>query len=271
MGSAVGLDLAEIAPFVRSLRAVFAGQVILIVDREPTLLAWLSTHGVETVVIPDRPLRWTPHPSVTRFAVFAELLRERREIHHAVLADVRDVVFQADPFNRAPEGLEFFTGAGGATPGPGEQRAMAAVIGDGLAGDLGRRGRIADLITGPSESVVRFCRAVLLLCSPPRAGFGAGLDRAACHVVAHLGLAGGEISRNFQRVAVASCGMRIADGRVLNPDETSSPIVVGYRRCAALALHLDGRWGVPPGSSTSSGLRRALRTIQTSVLGGALV
>lgn len=270
MACATGLDLAEIAPFVRSLRAVFAGQILLIVDRQPTLLAWLSTHGVEAVVAADRLMHWKPQqPAVSRFAVFAQLLQERREIRQAILADPRQVVFQTDPFRRATEDLEFFTGAGGATPGLGEQRAMVAMLGDSLAQDLGRRSRIADLIAGPAEAVVRFCRSLLLLCAQPRAGFGSGLDRAASHVVAHLGLAGGEIRRNFQRAAIASCGMRIADGRILNPDDSSSPIVVGYRRCPDLALHVDRHWGLPPNPSTGAGLRRAMRTIQTSFLGGA--
>lgn len=269
MACATGLNLAEIAPFVRSLRAVFVGQVILIVDRKPTLLAWLSTHGVEAVVAADRLLHWKPQPAVARFAVFAQLLQERREIVHVVLADARDTVFQTDPFHGATDELEFFTGAGGATPGLGEQRAMAAMIGESLAHDLGRRSRIADLIAGPAEAVVRFCRSLLLLCAQPRVGFGAGLDRAACHLVAHLDLAGGEIRRNFQRAAVASCGMRIADGRILNPDDSSSPIVVGYRRCSDLALHVARHWGLPANPSTGAGLRRAIRTIQTSFLGGA--
>lgn len=269
MACATGLDLAEIAPFVRSLRAVFAGQVILIVDRKPTLLAWLSTHGVEAVVAADRLLHWKPQPAVARFAVFAQLLQERREIRQTILADPRHVVFQTDPFRGATDELEFFSGAGGATPGLGEQRAIAAMIGESLAHDLGRRPRIADLIAGPTGAVVRVCRSLLSLCAQQRMGSDSGLDRAASHVVAHLGLAGGEIRRNFQRAAIASCGMRIADGRILNPDDSSSPIVVGYRRCPDLALHVDRHWGLPPNPSTGAGLRRAMRTIQTSFLGGA--
>lgn len=269
MACATGFDLAEIAPFVRSLRAVFAGQVILIVDRKPTLLAWLSTHGVEAVIAADRLLHWKPGPAVARFAVFAQLLQERRELRQVILTDVREVVFQADPFRHATDDLEFFTGAGGATPGAAELRAIEAMVGENLARDLARRSRIADVVAGPSEAVVRFCRSLLLLGGVPRAGLGAGLDHAACHVLAHLGLAGGEIRRNFQRVAIASCGMRVEDGRVLNPDGSLSSIVVGYRRYADVTLHVDRRWGVPRAPSTGAGLRRAMRTIQTSLLGGA--
>ncbi|MFC5344401.1 hypothetical protein ACETK8_17195 [Brevundimonas staleyi] len=268
LASATGCDLAEIAPFVRSLRAVFAGRIILIVERKPTLLAWLSTHGVEAVVAADRLLHWKPHPAVARFAVFAQLLQERRDIRQALVADIRTVVFQADPFRRPMDGLEFFTGAGGATPSASEMRVLETLMGQDLARDLGRRSRIADVVAGPSEAVLRFCRTVLLLCDRSRAG--AGLDQAASHVVAHLGLAGGRIRPNFQRAAIASCGMRVEDGRILNPDDSSSPIVVGYRRGPDLAQHIDRRWGVPRDLSTGAGLRRAMRTFQTSFLGGAL-
>lgn len=270
MACATGRDLAEIAPFVRSLRAVFDGQIILIVDQKPTLLAWLATHGVEAVIAADRLLHWKPHPAVARFAVYAQLLQDRREIRYAILADIRDVVFQADPFGRPMPDLEFFTGAGGAMPGAAEVRAIEVLIGQELARDLGRRSRIADVIAGPTEAVVRFCRTLLLLCEQPRVGLGAGIDRAACHLVAHLSLAGGEIRPNFQRAAVASCGMRVANGRILNPDDSASAIVVGYRRSSDLALHVDRRWGVPRDTSKGAGLRRAMRTIQTSILGGAL-
>ncbi len=267
LACATGRDLAEIAPFVRSLRAVFAGQVILIVDRKPTLLAWLSTHGIETVIASERLLHWKPHPAVARFAVYAQLLQERREIRHVLLADIRDVVFQSDPFRQATDDLEFFSGAGGSLPGAGETRAIEALMGADLASDLSRRSRIASLFAGSNEAVVRFCRTLLLICGQPRAGLGSEADRAACHVVAHLGLAGGAIRPNFKRAAIASCGMRTLDGRIINPDGGVSPIVAGYRRCADLALQVDRRWGLPPARTDS--LRRAMRTIQTSFLAAA--
>ena len=269
LASAVGRDLAEVAPFVRSLRAVFAGQIIIVVDRKPTLVAWLSTHGIEAVVPADRLLHWRPHPAAARFAIYAQLLQERREIRQVILADVCDCVFQADPFRKAADDLEFFTGAGGALPGAGDLGIFEAMMGAALARDLGRRSRIAGLVAGPTEAVIRFCRTLLLLCGLPRAGLGAAVDQAACHVIAHLGLSGGEIRANFQRAAIASCGMRVGDGRILNPDDTTSPIVVGYRRSADLALHVDRRWGLPPAGPNATGLRRAMRTIQTSLLGGS--
>ena len=40
LGYATGYDAADVAPFVRSLRAVFDGPVVLVVDQEPALLAF---------------------------------------------------------------------------------------------------------------------------------------------------------------------------------------------------------------------------------------
>ena len=267
LACAIGRDLAEIAPFVRSLREVFVGQVILVVDRKPTLLAWLSTHGVEAVIAADRLPHWKPNAAVARFAIYGQLLQERREIRQVVLTDVRDVVFQADPFRQATESLEFFANAGGASPGAEEVRAIEALMGETLAQDLGWRARIVGLVAGPTDAVARFCRTLVLLCGLPRAGLAASLGQAACHVIAHLGLAGGEIRPNFQRTAVVSDAMRVEDGRILNPDDSASPIVVGYRRSTDMASHVDRRWGLPSDRTRTAGFRRAMRTLRASFLG----
>jgi len=268
LACAVGCDLAEVAPFVRSLRAVFAGQVILLVDRKPTLRAWLSTHGVEMVIAADRLVHWKPHPSVARFALYAQLLQERREIRNVVLADVRDVVFQADPFRDAPADLHLFKGA---ALGAGlNARAMQALIGEALAQDLGKRPPVSlGVAAGPTADATRFCRAMLLLCDMPRSNLGGGIGQAACHVIAHLGLVGGEVRPNFERVAIASCGMRVEDGRIRNPDDSLSPIVVGYGRSPDLAAHIKERWGLPSArrrrSATAFG--RTIQSLQASLLG----
>lgn len=267
LACAVGCDLAGIAPFVRSLRAVFSGQVILVVDRKPTLLAWLSTHGVETVIAADRAPHCKPHAMVARFAVYAQLLQERAEIRNVILADVRDVVFQADPFADAPQDLNLFQGvasAAGLNP-----RAMQALIGEALARDLGKRPLVSlGVVAGPKAAVTRFCRAMLLLCDMPRSNLGGGIDQAACHVIAHLGLVGGDVRPNFERTAVASCGLKVEDGRIVSPDGSLSPVIVGYGRSRDLAAHVRDRWGLPAARRPRRrvDLRRTMRTLQESFL-----
>ncbi len=270
LGHAVGCSLAEIAPFIRSLRAVFSGQIILVVNRKPTLLAWLSTHGVETVIAADRLLHWKPHPAVARFAVHAQILQERPDIRDVLLADVRDVLFQGDPFANAPTDLQFFEEPG-ADPSI-HQRALQAVIGEPLAGDLCRKPRVtAAVVAGPASAVTRFCRTMLLVCAIPRSAVGGGAcaDQAACNVIAHLGLVGGDIRPNFERVATGApsgtAGLRLVDGQVFNPDDSVSPILHRYTRIPGLTAHAQATWGVPAAPRRPD-VRRGI-----VALGGAIV
>lgn len=278
LGYAVGYGVPEIAPFVRSLRAVFAGRVILVVDRTPTLLAWLSAHRIEAVIAADQLMHWAPHPVVTRFAVYARILQERPDIRNVVITDVRDVVFQGDPFAVPDLDLQFFIEA--------EQWRLAdhafnlkhltAVVGEGLARDLGRRACICvGVVAGSSAAVARFCRMILLLCAIPRSSAGGafGADQAACNLIAHLNLVGGEVRANYGRVATigltAPERLRIEDGLILNPDGGASPIVHQYDRIASLAAHVQDQWGVPSGPGLrerKKTLRKRVETLGRSVL-----
>lgn len=242
LACAVGCDLTEVAPFVRSLRTVFSGQVILLVDRKPMLPAWLSTHGVETVVIANDRRPWRPRPAASQFVAFARILQQRRDIRSVILADVREVVFQSDPFHRAPADLHFYSGFAGPALDP---RAAEAIVGGPLARQLSERPPIhAGVVAGSRAGVERFCRAFLLLCDTARHGAMSGMDQTACQLVAHLGLAGGQVRPDFERVATASERMTVADGRFWNPDRSLSPIILGYRHSPTLADYIDHRWGL---------------------------
>lgn len=278
LGYAVGYDIAEIAPFVRSLRAVFKGQIILVVDRKPALLAWLAAHDVEAVIAADRLMHWRPHPVVARFAVYAQVLQGRPEIRQAVITDVRDVVFQADPFAEAGESLEFFVEAEDRSLGDHafNLKHLQALFGDGLARDLGRRACVCvGVVAGPTEAVVRFCRAVLLLCAIPRSSVGGafGADQAACNVIAHLNLIGGEIRPNYGRVATIGLTspdlLRLEDGLILNPDGGASAVVHQYDRIPRLAAQMQARWGVPTLDTRPQRRKtfpQRIRTLRASVL-----
>jgi len=260
LGYAVSYDIADVAPFIRSLRAVFAGPVLLVVDRKPALLAWLAAQGVEAIIAGDRLADWAPHPVVARFAVYAQILQERPDLGDVIATDVRDVVFQADPFEGAGDDLQFFIEA--------EDRSLAdhafnlkhlqALVGEGLAQDLGRRSCVCvGVVAGPRAAMLRFCRALLLLCAIPRSNVGGafGADQAACNVIAHLNLVGGRIQPNYGRVA--TIGLTAADrlgfegGRILNPDGGSSAIVHQYDRITALAAEVQTRWGGAGGCSAT--------------------
>lgn len=278
LGYAVGYDIAEVAPFVRSLRAVFDGQIILVVDRKPALLAWLAAHDVEAVIAADSLMHWQPHPVVARFAVYAQVLQGRTEIRQAVITDVRDVIFQSDPFRDVTDALQFFIEAEGRPLADHafNLKHLQALFGEGMARDLGRKSCVCvGVVAGPAEAIVRFCRAVLLLCAIPRSSVGGafGADQAACNVIAHLNLVGGEICENYGRVATigltASDRLGLEDGLILNPDGGASPIVHQYDRIPSLAAQVEARWGVPVEDvrpRRRKTLPQRVRTLRASVL-----
>lgn len=276
LGYAVGYGVAEIAPFVRSLRSVFAGKIILVVDRKSALLAWLSTHDVEAIIAADRTLHWTPHPVVARFAVYAQILQERPEIRRVVATDVRDVIFQSDPFATGDDDLQFFIEAEGRSLADHafNMKHLTALVGDRLANNLGGRACVCvGVVAGPNAAVLRFCRAVLLLCAIPRSNVGGafGADQAACNVIAHLNLVGGKVLPNYSRVATIGLTppdkLRYEDGLILNPDGGASPIVHQYDRHPDLTALVQSRWGLRIGAvRRGKTLRRRAETLRASML-----
>jgi hypothetical protein len=96
---------------------------------------------------------------------------------------------------------------------------------------------------------MRFCRTLLMLASVPRSEIGGafGADQAACNMAVHLGLIEGEIVPNYGRVATLgltpSQDLRVIDGRIVNPDNSISPIVHQHDRHPVLAAAMHERWG----------------------------
>jgi hypothetical protein len=106
LGIAGGLSEAETLPFVRSLVATgFAGELLLFLHRAPPGLATVLRRGgadvreVELEGVPD-PLSY----NLVRYGLFAEELRDRPEATRVLVSDVRDVLFQRDPFAVLPPG-----------------------------------------------------------------------------------------------------------------------------------------------------------------------
>lgn len=251
LGYATGYDAADVAPFVRSLRAVFDGPVVLVVDQDPDLLAFLAENGVEAVP-PATMETWAPHPVVARFAAFDQLLRERPGARDVLLTDVRDVVFQAAPFEPRPQGLEFFNeyADGVLADHAFNMKYLRGVGGEAVARVLADKPCICvGTVMGPRDAMMRFCRTLLMLAAVPRSEIGGafGADQAACNIAVHLGLIEGTIVPNYGRVATLgltpSEELRVVEGRIVNPDGSVSPIVHQHDRHPALAAAMHDRWG----------------------------
>lgn len=250
LGYAAGYDAASIAPFVRSLRAVFGGSAAMVVNERPDVLALLDEHGVEAVVVePGRA--WEPHAVVARFAAWARLLDARPGVGDVLLTDVRDVVFQGDPFCPRPPGLEVFVENEEGRLGDHafNMKHLAALVGADLSALLADKPCICvGTIVGPREEVARLCRLILMLAAIPRSGAGGafGADQAACNLAVHLGLASARVRANYGRVATVGLTgrgrVRFADGLILNPDGSASPIVHQYDRHPEIARRIHKLW-----------------------------
>jgi hypothetical protein len=100
LGAAVGFDIARVRVFVESLRGVGYRDDILIMTGplQWRLNRYLARHGVETrSVLSTRKLNGPIH--AYRFDKFARFVAQLRSHYARVLiSDVRDVVFQRDPF-----------------------------------------------------------------------------------------------------------------------------------------------------------------------------
>ena len=251
LGYATGYDAADVAPFVRSLRAVFHGPVVLVVDQDPAMLAFLAENRIEAVV-PAMVDTWAPHPVVARFAAFDRLMSERPEARNVLLTDVRDVVFQAAPFEPQPRGLEFFNeyADGVLADHAFNMKYLRGVGGEDIARALADKPCVCvGTVMGPREAMMRFCRTLLMLAAVPRSEIGGafGADQAACNIAVHLGLIGGEVVPNYGRVATLgltpSEHLSVSGGRIVNPDGSVSPIVHQHDRHSALAAAMHARWG----------------------------
>lgn len=252
LGYATGYGPAELEPFVRSLRAHFDGGVVLMVDDRPDVRDLLAAYDV----IAADPLAagsWSPHPVMARFAAYDAWLSDRPWIEQVLLTDVRDVVFQGDPFAATAGGLEVFIESEGASLADHSfnRKHLRAVFGVGLADRLADRPCVCvGTIFGPAAAASRLCRTMLLLAAIPRSEVGGafGADQAACNLAVHLGLVEADVRPNYERVATIGdrAGVRWRDdGQIVNPDGSVSPVVHQYDRHPDLADRVRELWGRP--------------------------
>lgn len=254
LGYATGYDLSDVAIFIRSLRSYYQGPVALVVDREPALRAFLADHDVEALDAPNPSQNledWQPHAVVSRFAGFDVLLSERPWVKHALLTDVRDVVFQGDPFALELGPLEVFCeGDFPLEAHDFNMKYMRAIVGDDMAHSLGDQACICvGTIMGEREALIRFCRLILMLGAIPRSEVGGafGADQATANLAVHLGLIHAAIEPNFGRVATVGLtprgGLGFEGGKIINPDGSLSPIVHQHDRHPEILKSIQSLWG----------------------------
>ncbi|MGV3579114.1 hypothetical protein [Brevundimonas sp.] len=249
LGYATGYDAHDIAPFVRSLRSVFDGEIALVVDDRADIRALFEEYDVR-LLTPAPVMGWEPHPVMARFGAFDRHLSGRSDIRGVLITDVRDVLFQKAPFAPQPTGLEVFVEGDRLGDHAFNMKYLRALIGEAMAEALAAEPSICvGTVMGPRAEIVRFCRMVLMLAAVPRSEFGGafGADQAACNIAVHMGLLQAEVNENYGRVATIGLtpGDRLGlkDGQVVNPDGSISAIVHQHDRHPHLAVAMHERWG----------------------------
>lgn len=250
LGYATGYGVAQIAPFVLSLRAWFPGEVTLVVDPDPAMLTFLAAHDVR--VLHRAPVSgWRPHVAVERLATFEALLRGLPERASVLLSDVRDVVFQSDPLSPEPTAIEAFEEPGTCGDHAFNMKYITALVGSGLADVIRDKPALCvGTVAGPAGELARLCRVLLMLSARPRSALGGafGADQAGFNIAVHLDLVPVACRPNFSRVAtlglVDGAQLKIDGDWILNPDGGASPIVHQYDRHEHLHAHIRRLWSV---------------------------
>lgn len=278
LGYATGYGVAQIAPFVLSLRAWFRGEVTLVVDSDPAMLDFLAAHDVQ--ILHRGPVTgWRPHVAVERLATFDALLRRMPAAASVLLTDVRDVVFQADPLSPAPTAIEAFEEPGTCGDHRFNMKYITALAGPGIADVVRNQPALCvGTVAGPAGELARMCRTLLMLSARPRSAMGGafGADQAGFNIAAHLDLVPMVRCPNFSRVAtlglVEGATLAIKGDRILNPDGGASPVVHQYDRHPHLHAHIRALWSVDlperrqvPANPLLSRLRRHAESIRRRI------
>lgn len=258
MGLAVGYGPAELAPFVDSLRGTgFKGDIALVTfQTSAETSAWLAARGVTELTFDSMPLLAMSMNSA-RMLKYLEFLRTEvisgaRPYDYIMLADVRDIVFQGDPFARADGADIYYFLETGRTIGscPINSVWMAQAFGP----DVLRR--TADSPVSCAGTLIARPLALLeylllmaryIAESPPEVRHS-GIDQAIHNYLMINNLvAGARIEANGGAVMTVPTdrpsGMVMANGMFRNADGSFSETVHQYDRDPDLLAAVRARWG----------------------------
>jgi hypothetical protein len=110
LGCAYGYGGEDLRPFAHSLRKYYQGDVVFVVaDVDPELEKFCEDYGIIAYTL-EEPLTTPSDVQTLRYRIYRDIITEHFEsADHILITDVRDVIFQADPFGEeliAP--IQFF-------------------------------------------------------------------------------------------------------------------------------------------------------------------
>lgn len=250
LGLVANYSAEQLAPFVMSLRASgYSGQVVFLTSNlSDDTHAFLKDAGVETLSF--EPARHAPyHIQNARWFFYLDYLMERLRAgalpRQIMFTDVRDVVFQDDPFRGREGGLEIFYENDQPRLGQCAVNAkwLRTCFGEHVAQELaGFNISCSGTVIGDGPSALHYLIQmwnVLALLSDAAAASIA--DQAVHNFVVHRGLVEGvRHRRNGDHIyTLHYVGQQAVlidgSGAVCAPDGGASPIVHQYDRHPVLA------------------------------------
>lgn len=252
LGAALNYRAGKVAPFVRSLREHYSGDVVLLINA-PELPSFLDRHNVAHRHFPigERASNLT----VFRHALKLQYLRENAASYGRVLfVDVGDVIFQGDPFAIPGEpALVTFEEDRRFTIGsqPTNATWLQRFFGDDILAALRDKPISCGGITlGTAQKLMTYLRLQLaFMCTArqDRAAFF-GIDQATHNFIAHMKLIDGfEVRKNYGHCAnlglTEASRVRMDKDGVIRVDEMPpSPIVHQYNYVQGFTAAIDRRY-----------------------------
>jgi hypothetical protein len=260
MGLAANYGVAELAPFVLSLRqSGYTGDIALLTYGCSSETAeFLRAHRVRMVPFTSLAAMPMSMNSARMFRYldwFIELfLNSATEVEYCrvLLTDIRDVVFQGDPFARAPTGRVLFFLESERTIGtcPINSDWMTRAYGASEAQELADQPvSCAGTVMGTPDGLLEYLAHMVrdIIAVPPHHRFS-GVDQAIHnHILARRLIDGAVSVPNGGAVMTVPSkeptGIRLLDdGGISNPDGSRSEVVHQYDRDYAVAAAVAERY-----------------------------
>lgn len=262
LGTAFHYQVHEVRAFVESLRRYYDGQAILLVSsRNPDLIQYLHARRIGTVFF-DCPYWMHIHVQLARYVRYGELLRPLGKTYERLLlTDVSDVIFQAHPFDQAPDGeMLCFLEPNGRLIGhdPSNCQWIEQVFGPQVLERLKDKPISCSGTTiGTQEAIMQYIELLLNHANPKKLDqyrSYRGHDQGIHNFLLHTGaLPGAKLIRNGEHVFtigfVPENQMTVApDGAILDCEGRKAAIVHQYNYHPAILRHVQSLY--PDGRQT---------------------
>lgn len=245
LGTAIGFGTAQLRVFVELLRENYSGDAMILIGWPSLGVArYLASRRIDVVrVFQTRSFSRSVH--ARRYAVYRDYLRARAARYDQVmLSDVRDVVFQRNPFDGvAGAGCHFYLESGSRTIGqdPTNSRwTRGCLTPDEAMALASRRISCSGITIGGSAAMLAYLdeMAARVGATPQRVyrAIGHGYDQAIHNCLVHLEPAiDGVVVENNGHIATMALEPRAlyrldAEGRIRDRDDRVFAICHQYDR-----------------------------------------